>query len=144
MKKDSVRDYSTSAYRFYALHGTSEEYIRKLSLDLEKQTGNGLSNPTEAALIHKERIMQEYVSEIADLEAAEKAMDRLKSDERKAVQMVYMKDCHLPLEWGEISLRVHYAEIHIPASQANIYRWLAKARGIFAVERGLRIEKTAI
>ena len=141
MKKDNVRDYATSAYRFYAINGTSEEYIRKLSLDLEKQKGEGICNPTEAALIHKERIMQEYVSEILDLEAAEKAMDRLSKDERRAVQMVYMKDCNSDLEWGDMSIRVHYAEIHLPASQASIYRWLSRARSVFAIERGLRIEK---
>lgn len=140
MKKDNIRDYSTSAFRFYALHGTSEVYINKLVADLQRQKSNGPSNPTEAELLYRERVMSERIAEILDLEAAEKTMDRLDKDTRKSVQMVYMKDCHLKLEKGDIEERVHYAEIHIPASQRNIYRSLAKARRIFAVERGLRIE----
>ena len=142
MKKNNVRDYATSAYRFYGLHGTSDVYIQRLISDIQKQKTEGIGNPTEAALIHKDRIMQEYLAEIADLEAAEKAMDRMDKDCRKAVQMVYMKDCHVELDKGDIETRVLYAEIHMPASQRQIYRWLSKARIMFATERGLRIEKS--
>jgi hypothetical protein len=40
---------------------------------------------------------------------------------------------------GEISERVHTAEIQIPASEKTIYRWLGTARRFFAEFRGLRI-----
>jgi len=55
------------------------------------------------------------------------------------VEMVYQKDCWQELEWGDIETRVHYAEIHIPASIRQIYRWLNQVCQEFAKERGLRI-----
>lgn len=139
-KKQTYKDYASDAFRFLAREGSKEKYIQKLVDDILKQRRNSqYGSPTEAAAMHKEAMLREKSAELADLEAAEKVMFILGRCERQAVEMVYMKDCWKELEWGEISERVHVAEIQIPAGQAQIYRWLAKARREFAKERGLRL-----
>jgi hypothetical protein len=138
-KRQSYREYATEAMRFYAREGSKEKYIKKLVDDIIKQAKcAGISNPTEAMLLYKERILHEKAAELADLEAAEKALSVCGRFPQEAVEMVYMKDCWKELEWGDISTRVHYAEIHIPASQAQIYRWLAHVCKEFAIARNLR------
>jgi hypothetical protein len=139
-KRQPYREYATQAFRFLAREGSADKYINKLVDDYKRQAkADGISNPTEAALMHKERILCEYAAELADLDAAEKALIICGRDPRKAVEMVYQKDCWQELEWGDIETRVHYAEIHIPASIRQIYYWLNKSCQEFAKERGLRI-----
>ncbi len=140
MSKDHIRDYATEAFRFYARWGGRDSYVKSLLSDLQQHKGSGICSPTESALIHKEQVMREHMAEIADLEAVENVLRICGHDVRQAVEMVYLAKPYEELEWGEIKQRVHYAEIHIPASQATIYRWLARARRMFAEERGLRLK----
>ena len=139
--KDHIRDYSTEAFRFYARWGNREIYINNLLLDLQKNKAVGIGSPTEAALMHKEMIMREYAAEIADLDAAEKVLRICGPDINKALNYVYFDEPDKELQWGDIKRRVHQAEIYIPASESSIYRWLKKARKMFAEERGLRTKK---
>lgn len=140
MKRQHYRDYSTAAFMFYARSGGYEKYLQYLLDDMRRQLRNStFSNPTESLLIHKDMILRSRAAEFADIEAVEKTLLILGRDENKAVEFVYFKDCWKELEKGDIEARVHSAEIRIPASYAQIYRWLAKARKIFAQERGLRI-----
>ena len=142
--KDHTREYATAAYRFYAYTGGYKKYINELLGDLKRQKGIGTVSPTEGALICKERILEERSAELADLEAVERSIHIIETLENgrdilQAVEMVYFKDCQRDIKRGEIQERVHYAEIHIPASERQIYYWLNKARKIFANERGLRV-----
>lgn len=144
MTKDNIRDYATSAFRFYAKNGNKKDYLSKLQKDIQHEKGNGICNPTEAALISKETILQTKAAEFADIEAVERTVYQLGLSTNgtaicKAIEYVYFKDCWKDIEKGDIQLRVHYAEIHIPASERQIYYWLRKARMTFANERGLRI-----
>ena len=144
MAKDHVRDYATEAFRFYAKSGGLKNYIRDLTADLQKQKGSGTISPTEGAIVAKERMMEEKAAELADLEAVERTMHILTGitagkEIRQAIEYVYFYDCWKDLQRGDIEARVHYAELHIPASRRQIYRWLKRARMIFAEERGLRI-----
>lgn len=136
--KDHLRDYCTEAFRFYSRWGGRENYVKNLLADLQKEKGPGMCSPTEAAMIHKERILREHIAEIADLEAVEKVLRVCDSFVRQAVEYVYLEKPWEEMEWGDIKRRVHYAEIHIPASERQIYRWLKEARMMFAEERGLR------
>ncbi len=141
MSKDHIRDYATEAFRFYARWGGRDSYVKSLLADLQQQRGSGICFPTESALIHKEQVMREHMAEIADLEAVEVVMKVCDTDVRQAVEMVYFYKPYESIEWGDIKQRVHYAEIHMPAGERSIYRWLAEARKIFAEERGLRLNK---
>ena len=143
--KDHLRDYATAAYRFYAKVGGREEYLKKLIAELEKpKKGSGICSPTEAAVINIEKILESRESEFSDIEAVGKALQLFEFCHngnyiRQSIEYVYFKDCWKDLEKGDIQERVHYAEIHIPASERQIYYWLKKARDTFAEERGLRL-----
>lgn len=147
--KDHVRDYATAAFRFYAKEGSVKKYIEKMAEQMkqaDEQMGvqQGVCKPTEAALMRKERVMRERVSEVADLEAVERTLHILGSlasgrEIRKAVEYVYFEEPWKDLEKGDIQARVHRAELYIPASERQIYYWLKKARTTLAEERGLRV-----
>lgn len=144
MTKDNIRDYATAAFRFYAKNGSKEEYLSKLQLDAQRENGSGVSKPTEAALISKETILQTKAAEFADIDAVARTIYQLSLSANgaaicKAIEYVYFKDCWKDLEKGDIQDRVHHAEIYIPASERQIYRWLKTVRNTFALERGLRI-----
>ena len=151
MKKDNIRDYATEAFRFYAACGqmTSEQIKQKIYDDiymkskreyLRKGSGTNTS-AVEYAVMKAEDVIKEMESEIRDILAVEKTLKRLTPYERKAVEIVYFTDPEEDWGKGEISNRVHKAEWSIPASERSIYGWLARARRIFAEERGLRTTK---
>jgi len=141
--KDHCRDYATAAFRFYAKVGGQKRYIRDLLGDIQKQKGFGTINPTEGAMITQERVLEEKAAELADLDAVERTIHIIEQLEEsrhtlQVLEFVYFKDAHRELKKGEIENRVHYAELHIPASRRQIFYWLGKARKIFTNERGLR------
>ncbi len=143
MRKDHIRDYATEAFRFYAKSGGKDKYIKYLMDDISRNKGSGVCNPTEAALVSKEKIIESRAAEFADIAAVDKVMVILDNSHqgyyiKKAIEYVYFKDCDEDIAKGEISNRIHYCEIHIPASERQIYYWLKKARTLFAEERGLR------
>ncbi|WP_312047486.1 hypothetical protein [Anaerotignum sp.] len=151
MKKDNIRDYATEAFRYYAACGmkTSEELkqqVKKQIYDQSKRerirSGSGAhSDHTAYSVMAADDEMYEMAAEFLDIIAVEKTMEQLTSDQKKAVEIVYFTDAGKELEKGDISKRVHKAEIQIPASSMSIYRWLRNARYIFSKERGLRIIK---
>jgi len=143
MKKDHIRDYATEAFRFYAKSGGREKYIKNLIEDLERKKGSGICSPTEAALISKEDVIADKTAELADIEAVDKVLHALDVCGYRVIiqviEYVYFADCWRDIERGDISSRVHHAELHIPASERQIYYWLRKARRMLAMERGLRL-----
>ena len=151
-KKDHIKDYATAAFRFYKSVGGLESYKNKIwqeaLLDRRRDhTGSaGVSKPTEADIIRAEKAIDSKFSEIADLEAVEETLEILGRMEIgrfiiEAVEIVYWTDLHIPInQQGLIQERVHKASLHIPASERTVYRYLFKARTIFAFERGLRLD----
>lgn len=142
MKKDYLRDYCTEAFRFYARSGGRSAFIKSIENDIIKSKGSGICKPTEAALIRQEQIIAEHAAELADIDAVSRVINLLDMCEHrsiiKAIEIVYFADCWRDLDRGDISARVHRAEIMIPASERVIYKWLGIARDMFAKERGLR------
>lgn len=146
MAKDNIRDYATDAFRFFARWGGKQNYVDHLLQDLQRQKGTGPCSPTEAQLLHKERILKEKYAEIADLEAVEMVLQvcrRYYPEVHKAVELVYFQQPDKELEWGDIKQRVSQAEAKIPASERQVYYWLRKARMLFAEERGLRTKEVS-
>lgn len=148
MKKDNIRDYATEAFRFYAACGklTSEQLKQKVYDDIYtaskkefNRSGSGTpSDATAWAVMKAEDAIKEMQAEFEDILAVEKTMLQLNKHQRKAVEIVYFTEPEKDLEKGDISDRVHKAELTIPASERSIYRWLFKARKFFAKERGMR------
>jgi hypothetical protein len=154
--KDYLKAYAITAFRFYARNGRSaEEYKKKIHDDAIdtikrreiKAKGSG-GSPTEKMMIEAENMISFKTAEIKDMEAVEKTIRQLETmrfgqgeEIIKAIEFVYFKDPYKELLKGQLCERIHTAESSIPASERSIYRGLRKARDIFAIERGLRIEK---
>lgn len=149
--KDHIREYATEAFRFYASVRMTADQYKKMIYDetlenyKKKETNNSfsISKPVEAAIMAAEKEVDKRISEIRDLEAVEMTLSELTAMYRydiiQAVKIVYFKEPEEGIKKGEIQNRVHTAELSIPASERSIYRWLGKARKLFAEKRGLRI-----
>lgn len=150
MKKDNIRDYATEAFRFYAASGrlTTEELKQKVYDMIYEQSrkeiirsGRGMhADATAYAVIAAEEAIDSMKAEFEDIIAVEKTLHLLKKAERDAVEIVYFTDADKPLRKGDISARVVRASMEIPADVSMVYRYLQRARTIFAEERGLRTE----
>lgn len=152
--KDHIRDYATEAFRFYAKSGRSaEKYKQKIYIETlesikkkEKIIKSGISKPTEQALIKAEEALVERMSEILDMEAVDKCLaefDVKCKAINKVIEIVYFTNADKELKAGDIKDRVTKASMEIHADERTIYRWLKKARELFAYQRGLRIKKTS-
>lgn len=146
MKKDHIRDYAIEAFRYYSYLGKPhkedlenkyyQEALEQYQRSLEK--GTGISKPTEQAVMHAESCVRQKQGELWDILAVEKTLAQLRGFERLAIEMVYFPHAQRVIKKGEIQERVNKASINIPAGTATVYRYLKKARNIFAYERGLR------
>jgi hypothetical protein len=159
--KNHIRDYATAAFRFYAKQNMSADEYKKMIYDealedyKKRQKREGISFPTESAIIRAEKAVDEKLAEIKDIEAVGDVLTILSGGLReyecygdcacqgrairKSIEMVYFVDADKELKKGDIHDRIHKASIWIPASERQVYRWLGKAREIFAERRGLRI-----
>jgi dGTP triphosphohydrolase len=149
--KDYLRDYATAAFRFYAQNGKSAEKYKKKIYDdaledyTKKQNGTGgISCPTEAEIIAAEDAVDQKLADIKDMEAVELVIAELmcykyQKDVVRAIEHVYFKDPNEELKKGDIHARVNIAAVDISASENTVYKWLKKARDLFALKRGLRI-----
>lgn len=149
--KDYLRDYATAAFRFYAKNGMSaESYKQKIRDEAieeikkrEVKVKNGISNPTEEAILAAEKAVDEKIAEIKDMEAVEMVLAELKGTRRpyivQAIEIVYFKEPDKNIELGDIQDRINEASIIIPAGERSIYYWLKQARELFSYQRGLRI-----
>ena len=141
MRKDHIRAYCIAAFRFYKQVGGAEKYKQKIydeaMLTQNGGKGSGISNPTEAMIIRAEKAVEDKIAEWSDLEAVEDTLTELRIDFKfeaiKAIEQVYFADDE------DIQGKVHTASLYIPASERQVYRWLGKAREIFAENRGLRV-----
>ncbi|WP_312059377.1 hypothetical protein [Anaerotignum sp.] len=148
MKKDNIRDYATEAFRYYAACGrkTADECKNQVKEMIYEQSsreivrfGSGTySDSTAYSAMKGEDATCEMAAEFLDIMAVEKTLVQLNEYQRLAVEVVYFTDAKKELEKGDISKRVHKAGLIIPASERNVYNWLARARRVFAKERGLR------
>lgn len=146
MKKDHIRDYATEAFRYFAYLGKPrkedlENKYYQEALEQYQRTherGSGISKPTEQAVMYAENCLRQKQSELWDILAVEKTLAQLHMWEREAVEIVYFSHAYRPIKRNEISDRVYKASEDIPADARTVYRYLSKARMIFAYERGLR------
>nr|WP_122011739.1 hypothetical protein [Maliibacterium massiliense] len=135
MKKNPTRDYAAAAFAFYAAAGGPEPYRRKMWAQTIEQ-GGGAQQEKQA--------MAQRAAELQDLEAVERTLQQLSRlpagrEAVMAVHLVYMLHPGAPVARGDISARVQRAALLIPAGEASVYRYLAHARRLFAMERGLRV-----
>jgi magnesium-transporting ATPase (P-type) len=151
LKKDYLRDYATAAFRFYAQNGKSaEKYKNKIYNEAleemnKREVGvkDGISKPTEAALMAAAKAVDEKIAEIKDMEAVERVIAEFKSSWKSymthVIEIVYFKDADKEMSIGDIQNRVVSASLEIGASERSVYYWLKEARELFAYHRGLRV-----
>ena len=115
MLKDNVRDYATAAFREYARLGCPAP--------------EAISRERDAALA-------------ADLRAVAECLHLLCVEEQSyigdALRAVYFVAPDVPLRKGDVGKRVAAFAREYPASEASVYRWLARARWLFCRLRGIR------
>lgn len=147
MIKTHYRDYATEAWRLHARLGSAEAYKRRIYAEAQQRRAEGgsggVGSPTEAAVLRGEAAIAEKEGVWRDLEAVERAMERIASRRNgdcilRAVREVYQAHAETPLERGDVANRVIRLSIAMPASPRSIYGWLSIARDVFAEERGLR------
>lgn len=146
MKKDHIRDYATEAFRHYSslgkptYEGLKTFYFNKAMDEYTKghEKSSNISKPTENAVMYAEAMLNEKIAELQDILAVERTMIQLYDFESDAVEKVYFPEASKPLKKNDISERVCNASIEGYADIRTIYRYLRKARMIFAYERGLR------
>lgn len=152
MKKDYLRDYATAAFRFYARNGESADkykeriYNEALEEIIKRETSvkDGISKPTEAALMAAEAAVNEKIAEIKDMEAVERVLaDNSFSWKHRfivrSIEIVYFQGCDRDITKGDIQNRVTAAAQETYSSERSVYYWLREARDLFAYHRGLRL-----
>jgi hypothetical protein len=149
--KDYLRDYATAAFRFYAKNGKSaEKFKQKIYIETleeikkkEAKVKDGISKPTEAAIIAAENAVMERISEVQDMEAVDKVLAELDARHMpyiiSAIEIVYFEEPTKELLSGDIKDRVTKASIKNYTTDRSVYTWLKKARDLFALHRGLRL-----
>jgi len=149
--KDHLRDYVISAFRFYARNGRSSEkykqeiYEEALEEYRKREQGKGAGNSPESAVMAAEKAVEDKISSIKDMEAVELTLAEIRANSEKyygmfrVIEIVYFTDANVDLNKGDIKDRIYKAEFDTHISERNIYRYLKKARIMFAEKRGLRI-----
>ena len=154
--EDHIKGYATAAFRFYKSVGGLKAYKQKVwdeamanssrqNWQFEEYNSTEISKPTEAQIMRAERALKDARADIYDLEAVEQTLYIIStlSNGRaigKAVEIVYFTDLDTPLnKRGFIRGKVISASLDIPAGESTVYKYLKKARLVFAMERGLRL-----
>lgn len=144
MKKDMIRDYAVSAFRTYSAVGRpgGAKFEAVLRTCLEQLPGQ-ICRPDDMHEVRRRENMAYRVALLFDMVAVGRTVETLgcmKNGELclHALDMVYFYRPDLPLARGDIEARVVRASMHLYASQASVWRALARSRHIFAVQRGLR------
>lgn len=142
MKKDNIRDYATNAFCLYAKNGQAgyeqvREWIYKTALN------DAWNKPPEKAVAFAESEVERNMPKLLDIRAVEDTIRIFKMgneyDIVKAVEAVYFTSPH-KIGRNDIHSRVVKLAAELPASEASIYRWLKKARLLFASLRGLNVD----
>ena len=150
MRKDHIRDYATEAFRFYARLGKTFEQVKEEIYQeaIEKSKGtdiktNNICSPTELAMMRADKAVLEKKGELEDILAVEETLKQLAyeyngAEIKRSIELIYFTDPNKELERNEFSNKVLYAAQEIHCDERTIYRYLGKARSIFAENRGLR------
>ena len=124
MKKDNYRDYTVDALRYYSMCGKPD------SSELRKM---------------KDILPPGRLAALLDLEAVEHMLHRLEGEEYGktgvlCVEMVYFASPTHAATRSQISERVKNAAQALCVGESSVYRALRRARVLFAIERGLRLD----
>ena len=125
MKKDNFRDYTVDALRYYSMCG------KPTSADLRRM---------------KDVLPPGKIAALLDLEAVDHMLHRLEGEEYGmtgvlCVEMVYFASPSRTASRSQITERVKNAAKALCVCESSVYRALRRARILFAIERGLRLDE---
>ncbi len=140
-KKENFHDYAISAFRYWAYKGcpTHNEAINRISNHALSQAIN--KNPKEAVTFAEAEVERASAT-LSDILACETVFREFERTGNglvcDAVREVYMVQPHKKLNHNIIRGRVIAFAVKVPLSEAQVYRYLARAREAFALVRNLR------
>lgn len=150
--RDHLRDYATNAFIAYARAGkpTYTDLRDRLLKKAASKSSDGIAvqsapgKPTEAAVMAAQAELDKAAGILGDLLAVDRTIEQIKmrpdgNEIMYCLNTVYFFAAHRPLQRGEITERATYAASEMPADIRTVFRKLAIARKIFAIERGLNV-----
>lgn len=140
MKKDVIRDYATDAFCFAAECGYPSYEVYRKKIYNDALSSCCFANPQDS-ILYAENQMLTKAPEILDVTAVYETFNVFELGEKEHIVKAVKKVYYYPIRKGDIDARVHKFSIDLPASEASVYRWLAQARRLFAVLRGLRSKR---
>jgi len=146
LRKDNVRDYAISAFRYYSamirvIENTEKEKITTGKID--KAGTPGVSRiPGDSRMPWISKIPG--VPERLDLLAVQNTIEllgKMKHGKSRVeiLDLVYFSEPEKPLRRNDISYRVCKASLQFFFSERQVYYFLRDARRAFAESRGLRL-----
>lgn len=144
MKKEFIRDYATDALRYWAKEGkpSYEEAVERIRKKAIRRAGD--VDP-QKALAFADAELEKRSSALADIMACAELWRVLRENGRgyicDAVEAVYFAEPYRALRRGEITGRVRRFATEAYVGETTVYNWLADARRLFAVMRGMRIDE---
>lgn len=140
-KKNNVADYAIAAFRYWARKGypSYDEAANKIyNQALAKST----DKDPKTAITYAEAEVERASAALSDILACETVFREFESTGNSivcdAVREIYMIQPQKKLNHSIIRSRVLAFAVKTPMSEAQVYRYLAKARDAFAMVRNLR------
>lgn len=142
-KKNNVADYATIAFQHWAMRGCpSYEEATERIYNKALRRAKGV-NP-EKAIMFAEAEVARASAELCDILACDIVFREFEKSGNgivcEAVREIYMVQPRKKLNHNIIRGRVIAFAVKTPMSEAQVYRYLAKARDAFAMVRNLWME----
>lgn len=138
--EDSVKDYATRAFMEYFRHGSPTR--SRIESEIRSRVQKELFGKDPQTVISAcGREIERSKSFLEDIDAVNKTFAMLSDADMEyistAVKAVYFVSKNRLLSCKDIKSRVLAHAMEVPADYRTVYRWLEKARSLFAVNRGL-------
>ena len=137
-------DYVTSAFRYWARKGCpSFEEARDRIYD--KALKRAAGQEPEKAVMYAEAEVARCSAELCDILACDIIFREFESSGNRllcdAVREIYMVQPFMPIRRNDITNRVRAFAYKVPLSEAQVYRYLSRARQAFVLMRNLRADE---
>lgn len=143
-KRKNTMDYVTSAFRFWARRGcpTYEEAKDRI---YDKALRRAAGQEPEKAVLYAEAEVARASAALCDILACDIIFREFRNSGNEliceAVREVYMVQPFMPIKRNDITNRVRAFAYKVPISEAQVYRYLARARQAFVAMRNLRADE---
>lgn len=140
-KRKNTMDYMTAAFRFWARRGCpTYEEARDRIFNRALKSAEG--QDPEKAVLYAEGEVARASAELCDVMACDIVFREFRESGNEliceAVREVYMVQPFIPIKRNDITNRVRAFSYKVPISEAQVYRYLARARKAFVTVRNLR------